>query len=145
MTTTTSCCSARSEKKKLNQRGHRDGAISEEKTDERTAIVADPSSKSLPNRSAQVTNSDVARRAHDLYLACNRKRERIETALNRIRPLLKADGVDVEIVEVRDNGASVRLTGVCARCGTGPLNFYTGLEAMLREEIEGFGELRFAT
>jgi Fe-S cluster biogenesis protein NfuA len=115
------------------------------KTSEAVATAVDRSAKVLTGGSAQVTDSDVARRAHDLYLACDRKRERIETALNRIRPLLKADGVDVEIVEVRDNGASVRLTGLCARCGTGPLNFYTGLEAMLREEIEGFGELRFAT
>ena len=109
------------------------------------ATTADRSAKVLTDGSANVTEHDIARRAHDLYLACVCKRERIETALNRIRPLLKADGVDVEIVEVRDNGASVRLTGLCARCGTGPLNFYTGLEAMLREEIEGFGELRFAT
>jgi Fe-S cluster biogenesis protein NfuA len=73
------------------------------------------------------------------------KRERIETVLNRIRPLLQADGVEVELVEIRDNDASVRLTGLCVQCGTAPLNFHTGLEAMLREEIEECGELRLAT
>jgi Protein of unknown function (DUF2934) len=36
--------------------------------DVQDAIIADPSSKSLPNRSAQVTDSDVARRAYDFYL-----------------------------------------------------------------------------
>jgi Fe-S cluster biogenesis protein NfuA len=57
-----------------------------------------------------------------------RKDERIATVLNRIRPLLRADGVDLELVEVRDDGASVRLTGLCVRCGTVPLNVHTGLE-----------------
>jgi Fe-S cluster biogenesis protein NfuA len=111
------------------------------KPNKAVVTTADRSAKVLTDGSANVTEHDIARRAHDLDC----KRERIEIALNRIRPLLQTDGVDVEIVEVRDNGASVRLTGFCARCGTGPLNFYTGLEAMLREEIEGFGELRFAT
>jgi Fe-S cluster biogenesis protein NfuA len=64
---------------------------------------------------------------------------------SRIRPLLKADGVDVELVEVRDNGASVRLTGLCVQCGTGPLNFHTGLEQLLREEIEECGDLQLTT
>jgi Fe-S cluster biogenesis protein NfuA len=115
------------------------------KRSEAVATTADRSAKVLTDESANVTEHDIARRAQDLDLAIDRKRERIEIMLNRIRPLLQADGVDVELVEVRDNGASVRLTGLCARCGTGPLNFYTGLEAMLHEEIEGFGELRFAT
>jgi Fe-S cluster biogenesis protein NfuA len=72
-------------------------------------------------------------------------RERIEIVLNRIRPLLQADGLEVELVEVRDNGASVRLTGLCVACGTAPLNFHAGLAEMLREDIEGFGELRLTT
>jgi Fe-S cluster biogenesis protein NfuA len=74
-----------------------------------------------------------------------RKDERIATVLNRIRPLLRADGVDLELVEVRDDGASVRLTGLRVRCGTVPLNVHTGLEVVLHEEIEGFGDLRLVT
>lgn len=70
---------------------------------------------------------------------------RVETALARIRPLLQADGVDVELVEVRENSASVRLTGLCSTCGAASLNLHTGLEAMLREEVQGFGELRLVT
>jgi Fe-S cluster biogenesis protein NfuA len=45
------------------------------------------------------------------------ERKPIKTVLNRIRPLLQADGGEVELVEVRDNGASVRLTGLCVQCG----------------------------
>jgi Fe-S cluster biogenesis protein NfuA len=108
------------------------------KTSEAVATAADRSAKVLTDGLANVTEHDIARRAHDL----DRKRERIDTALNRIRPLLKADGVEVELVEVRDNGASVYLTGLCVQCGTGPLKFHNGLEQMLREEIEEFGDLR---
>ena len=39
------------------------------KTDDAVATVADRSPKSLPNRSARVIDSDVARRAYDRYLA----------------------------------------------------------------------------
>lgn len=38
-------------------------------TDDAVPTAADRSSKSLPNRSAQVTDRDIARRAHDLCLA----------------------------------------------------------------------------
>ena len=39
------------------------------KRDDAVTTAADRSAKSLPNRSALVTHSDVARRAYDLYLA----------------------------------------------------------------------------
>ena len=42
------------------------------KTDDAVTTAADRQSK-LPNRSAQVADSDVARRAYDLYLARNRE------------------------------------------------------------------------
>lgn len=70
------------------------------------------------------------------------ERARIEAVLNRIRPLLQADGADVELVQVREDGASVRFTGLCPRCGAAPLTVHTGLADILREEIPGSGELR---
>jgi hypothetical protein len=42
-------------------------AKSKRKTDDAVTLAADRSSK-LPNRSAHVTDSDIARRAYDLYL-----------------------------------------------------------------------------
>jgi Fe-S cluster biogenesis protein NfuA len=70
------------------------------------------------------------------------ERARIEAVLNRIRPLLQADGADVELVDVREDGASVRFTGLCGQCGAAPLTMHTGLSDLLREEIPEFGELR---
>ncbi len=41
-------------------------------------------------------------------------REKVEAALNRIRPLLQRDGGDVELVDVDENGVvKVRLKGAC--------------------------------
>lgn len=41
-------------------------------------------------------------------------REKVEAALNRIRPMLQRDGGDVELVDVDDQGVvKVRLKGAC--------------------------------
>ena len=42
-------------------------------------------------------------------------RERIESVLDRIRPAMRADGGDIELVDVLGNSACVRLTGMCAQ------------------------------
>jgi Fe-S cluster biogenesis protein NfuA len=41
-------------------------------------------------------------------------REKVEAALNLIRPQLQADGGDIELVDVKDGKVSVRLKGHCA-------------------------------
>ena len=70
------------------------------------------------------------------------RRERIEAVLGRVRPLLRQDGIDLELVAVREDGASVRLTGLSPGCAAAPLNLQSGLEEVLRAEVAGFGELR---
>ena len=69
-------------------------------------------------------------------------RARIEAVLNRIRPLLHQDGIGVELVDVRADGASVHLTGLSSQCAGAPLTMHTGLSELLREAIPEFGELR---
>lgn len=69
-------------------------------------------------------------------------RERIESVLNRIRPALRSDGGDIELIDVFGNSASVRLTGMCARCPSGYLTLHAGVERALRREIGEFEELR---
>ena len=66
----------------------------------------------------------------------------IEAVLDRIRPVLRADGADVELVDVLSSGASVRFTGLCGQCVSAPLTMHTGLTEILREEVPGFGVLR---
>ncbi len=63
-------------------------------------------------------------------------REAVEKALARVRPMLQADGGDVELVEVTDDGVvKVRLQGACKGC---PMSTYTlkmGIERFLKKEV----------
>ena len=69
-------------------------------------------------------------------------RDRVEAVLNRIRPVMQADGGDIELVEVRGNIARVRLTGACAGCPSAHMTLYMGVEMALRSELEEFQELQ---
>jgi Fe-S cluster biogenesis protein NfuA len=69
-------------------------------------------------------------------------RERVESVLDRIRPMMQADGGDIELVEVHGNSARVRLTGMCSGCPSAHMTLYMGVEMALREEIKEFEELQ---
>jgi Fe-S cluster biogenesis protein NfuA len=62
--------------------------------------------------------------------------------LDRIRPILRADGINMELIDYQDNNARVRLTGLDARCPSAPLTLQCCLEEALRQEIRDFGELQ---
>jgi Fe-S cluster biogenesis protein NfuA len=62
-------------------------------------------------------------------------KEQVEKALEKIRPALQADGGDVELVDVTENGVvQVRLRGACAGCPMATLTLKNGIERRLREE-----------
>jgi hypothetical protein len=48
---------------------------------------------------------------------------------------LQADGADIELIEVRDSGASVRLSGLTV-CAAGPANSHTELVELLKARID---------
>ncbi|TET46518.1 NifU family protein [candidate division TA06 bacterium] len=63
-------------------------------------------------------------------------KERVEAALNKIRPSLQADGGNVELVEVTSDGVvKVRLTGACGGCPMSQMTLKTGIERLLKEEV----------
>ena len=62
-------------------------------------------------------------------------REKIEAAINHVRPALQADGGDVELVEVKDGVVSVRLTGACGGCPMATMTLKNGIERTIREEV----------
>ena len=68
-------------------------------------------------------------------------RDQVESVLGRIRPLMQSDGGDIELVDVRDNSAHVRLTGMCAGCPSAHMTLFMGVEMALRDEITDFKEL----
>ena len=69
-------------------------------------------------------------------------REGVERVLVRVRPYLQRDGGDVELLDVVDGDATVRLSGHCVGCPSAHLTLYLGIEMALKEEVEGFGRLR---
>jgi len=69
-------------------------------------------------------------------------RERVEAVLDRVRPLLRADGGDIELVDVAGNSADVKLTGMCAGCPSAQMTLYLGVEMALRDEMPEFETLR---
>jgi len=62
-------------------------------------------------------------------------REKVETALSRIRPALQADGGDVELVDVSDGIVKVKLTGACSGCAMATLTLRAGIERVLKEQV----------
>ena len=63
-------------------------------------------------------------------------KERVEHALkNEIAPALLLDGSGIEVVDVTDGIASVRLNGVCAGCPATIMTVITSLEDELRKKV----------
>lgn len=61
---------------------------------------------------------------------------RVETALEKVRPALQADGGDVKLVEVTADGiVRVQLQGRCAGCPMSMMTLKNGVEKILKEEI----------
>ena len=64
--------------------------------------------------------------------------EKVQKALDTIRPYLKADGGDVELVKVTPEGiVEVKLTGACSDCPMSQMTLRAGVERALIREIPG--------
>ncbi|WP_243544107.1 NifU family protein [Pseudodesulfovibrio tunisiensis] len=64
-------------------------------------------------------------------------RERIEAVLDKIRPMLQADGGDVELVEITDdNVVKVRLQGACQGCPMSQMTLKNGIERIVLKEVK---------
>ncbi len=62
--------------------------------------------------------------------------EKVQDALNKVRPSLQADGGDVELVSVQDDGlVKVRLTGACKGCPMSQMTLKSGIEKVLKEAV----------
>jgi len=65
-------------------------------------------------------------------------KEKVQEALNKIRPALQADGGDVELVEASDDGiVKVRLKGACGGCPMSQMTLKMGIERILKKEVPG--------
>ena len=63
-------------------------------------------------------------------------KDKVQEVLAEIKPALQADGGDVELVEVTDDGiVKVRLTGACAGCPMSTFTLKMSIEKRLKERI----------
>jgi Fe-S cluster biogenesis protein NfuA len=68
---------------------------------------------------------------------------RVRAVLESLRPMLHADGGDIELVladEARGR-VEVHLTGACSRCAASVITLSMGVEARLRESIPTIREV----
>ncbi len=68
-------------------------------------------------------------------------KEKVEKALDKIRPALMADGGNVELVEVKDGVVKVKLTGACGGCPMSQMTLKMGIERSLKSEIPEIKEV----
>ncbi|MBX2844884.1 MAG: NifU family protein [Saprospiraceae bacterium] len=62
--------------------------------------------------------------------------QRIETSLDNVRPYLKADGGDIEVVELTDDFVvKVKLLGACESCPVSFMTMKAGVEENLKRDI----------
>lgn len=70
-------------------------------------------------------------------------KEKIQVELDKIRPSIQADGGDVELAEVSDDGiVKVRLTGACRGCPMSQLTLKMGIEKALKKAIPEIKEVQ---
>ena len=65
-------------------------------------------------------------------------KEDVAAVLELIRPSLQADGGDVRLVDVNDEGiVSVELQGACNGCPLSSMTLANGIERILKERVPG--------
>ncbi|MGZ3863602.1 MAG: NifU family protein [Bacteroidia bacterium] len=63
-------------------------------------------------------------------------RQKIEEALNSIRPYLEADGGNVELLDItEDNVVMVELHGACKTCSMSAMTMKAGIEETIKRAV----------
>ena len=65
-------------------------------------------------------------------------REEVQRVLQRVRPYLQRDGGDIELVDIVDKHANVRLTGHCVGCPSAHLTLHLGIEMAIKQAVPEF-------
>jgi Fe-S cluster biogenesis protein NfuA len=63
-------------------------------------------------------------------------KEKVQAVVNEIRPMLQADGGDIELVDVDANGVvKVKLQGACSGCPGAAMTLKFGVEKILKQKV----------
>ena len=63
-------------------------------------------------------------------------KEKVQAVIDKIRPMLQADGGDVELVDVAGKVVKVRLKGACAGCAGASLTLKMMVEKTLKDVVD---------
>ncbi len=70
-------------------------------------------------------------------------KEKVQKAIDAVRPGLQADGGDVELIDVSEDGVvKVKLTGACSGCPMAQMTLKMGIEKFLKKEVPEVKEVR---
>jgi Fe-S cluster biogenesis protein NfuA len=63
-------------------------------------------------------------------------RQKVQTVIDLIRPAVQADGGDIELVDVSDEGVvKIRFHGACHGCPSSTMTLHMGIEKNVRERV----------
>jgi len=72
----------------------------------------------------------------------NKIKKKVEEAMKDIRPSLRADGGDVELLEITEEGVvKVRLMGACSGCMMSKITLKAGIESYLKKKVSEVKEV----
>ena len=62
--------------------------------------------------------------------------EKIRAKLEEIRPMLQADGGDLEVAPIEGTDVTLRLKGACGGCPHATMTIKQGIQRILREQVD---------
>lgn len=61
--------------------------------------------------------------------------QKVDKALDMIRPSIRMDGGDVELIDVEAGVARVRMVGACGGCPMSTMTLKMGIERAIRHQV----------
>jgi Fe-S cluster biogenesis protein NfuA/nitrite reductase/ring-hydroxylating ferredoxin subunit len=68
--------------------------------------------------------------------------ERVEAALETVRPMLASHGGNAEVAAVEGNRADIRFLGACDGCPASQLTFYAGVKKAIQDQVPEITDVR---
>jgi len=69
-------------------------------------------------------------------------RDAVVQVIEKLRPVIQADGGDVELLGVTDDGVvTLKLRGSCTGCGSAAATLRNGIERWIRTKVPGVREV----
>jgi nitrite reductase/ring-hydroxylating ferredoxin subunit/Fe-S cluster biogenesis protein NfuA len=103
------------------------------------ALKADPAALAAMKRAVEDEVVYAVMRRHDIVKAS--LSERVEAALESVRPMLASHGGDVELVKVSPPSIEVRFRGSCDGCPASALTFHAGVKKAVQDACPEIDEI----